>query len=166
MDAGISHSLAVQISLAKDPPVFPRCPEFARSRLNVLATQSSQPPKRATQNYTKISHLYILITLPPLKAADLNLCLESPLGRPAQVRTLSNATSFLASDSFWPVPYSTKGFLIGLTPAQPLLGPHSHYSDSSNCSPALSVVLSPIPRSSRLLANYALLMSTVLCKVC
>jgi hypothetical protein len=33
---------------------------------NVTATPTSQPPDRATQNYTKISSLYILITLPPL----------------------------------------------------------------------------------------------------
>ena len=29
---------------------------------NVLATPTSQPPKRATQNYTKTGYLYILIT--------------------------------------------------------------------------------------------------------
>ena len=33
---------------------------------NVTATPTSQPPDRATQNYTKISYLYILITLLPL----------------------------------------------------------------------------------------------------
>ena len=35
-------------------------------QINVTATPTSQPPDRATQNYTKISYLYILMTLPPL----------------------------------------------------------------------------------------------------